>query len=92
MLELLQPDVIRHTWQLLHPYRPQIITCIPLQRFVTRVTVPVRQSRACPFKSLHQSWDLVFRRELEKQMDVIRNHTDLNDTGAVSLGFSEEER
>src|SRR6185503_2283653 len=42
MFDLLQPNVIRYRWQLLHPYGSQIVTCIPLQRLVTRVAIPVR--------------------------------------------------
>src|SRR2546422_8851109 len=86
------PHVIRDLRQLLESYRSQVIARVPSQRLVARMAVAVCESRACAFEPLDESWNVECGRELEQQMDMIRDDSDLHHPRVVAFDLGEEKR
>src|SRR5262245_10326920 len=55
------------------------------------MAVAVRKARARAFEALHQSRDVIDRRQLEEEVDVVGNDADLDDTRAVTFRFPKQE-
>ena len=91
VFEFLQPNVIGDLGQLLDSHRAQIVAGVPPQGLVPRVSITVRQPSARSFESLDQLRNLVLRRQLEEQVDVVRDDPDFDNTRTVTLRFGEEE-
>jgi len=92
VFQLLMPHVIRDLRQLLESYRSQVIARVPSQRLVARMAVAVGESRACALEPLDESWNVECGRELEQQMDVIRDDSDLDHPRVVAFDLGEEKR